>query len=70
MTIVPRKATFFVDDVEQPNFVIGIPEAVRFWAYTFDKLSSFTVIKFERLVKSTSQGVFGSKGLQWGKEWK
>ncbi|KAA6377704.1 MAG: hypothetical protein EZS28_026769 [Streblomastix strix] len=70
MTTVPRKVTFFVDEVEQPNFVIGIPEAVRFWAYTFHKSSSFTVIKFERLIKSTSQGVYGSKGLQWGKEWK
>ncbi|KAA6375015.1 MAG: hypothetical protein EZS28_029459 [Streblomastix strix] len=70
MTTVPRKATFFVDDFEQPNFVIGIPEAVRFWVYTFDKSSSFTVIKFERLIKSTSQGVEGSKALQWGTDWK
>ncbi|KAA6393530.1 MAG: hypothetical protein EZS28_010943 [Streblomastix strix] len=37
MTIVPRKATFFVDDVEQPNFVIGIPEAVRFWVRLYTK---------------------------------
>ncbi|KAA6372670.1 MAG: hypothetical protein EZS28_031804, partial [Streblomastix strix] len=31
MTTVPQRATFFVEDVEQPNFVIGIPEAIRFW---------------------------------------
>ncbi|KAA6372703.1 MAG: hypothetical protein EZS28_031770, partial [Streblomastix strix] len=30
MIIAPRKVTFFVDDIEQPNFVIGIPEAIRF----------------------------------------
>ncbi|KAA6395413.1 MAG: hypothetical protein EZS28_009061 [Streblomastix strix] len=70
MTSVPRRAAFFVDDVEQPNFVIGIPEAIRFWVYTFDKSSSFTVTKFERLIKSTSQGVYGSKALEWGKSWK
>ncbi|KAA6389221.1 MAG: hypothetical protein EZS28_015253 [Streblomastix strix] len=69
MTTVPRRATFFVDDVEQPNFVIGIPEAVRFWTCTYYKSSSYTVIKFERLIQSTVKGVEGSKALEWGKEW-
>ncbi|KAA6364019.1 MAG: hypothetical protein EZS28_040454 [Streblomastix strix] len=69
MTTVPRRATFFVEDIEQPNFVIGIPEAVRFWAFTFNKSSSFTVIKFERLIQSTAKGVKGSKALEWGKRW-
>ncbi|KAA6377504.1 MAG: hypothetical protein EZS28_026968 [Streblomastix strix] len=31
MLKIPRKVTFFVDGVEQPNYVIGIPSAVRFW---------------------------------------
>ncbi|KAA6398472.1 MAG: hypothetical protein EZS28_005997 [Streblomastix strix] len=56
MTTVPRRATFFVDDIEQPNFVIDIPEAIRFW--------------FERLIQQTAKGVEGSKALKWGKEWK
>ncbi|KAA6383601.1 MAG: hypothetical protein EZS28_020871 [Streblomastix strix] len=56
MTTVPRRATFFVDDVEQPNFVIGFPEAIRFWV--------------QRLIQSTAKGVKGSKALEWGKEWK
>ncbi|KAA6396178.1 MAG: hypothetical protein EZS28_008291 [Streblomastix strix] len=29
MTTAPRRVTFFVDDIEQPNFVIGIPEDIR-----------------------------------------
>ncbi|KAA6388351.1 MAG: hypothetical protein EZS28_016123 [Streblomastix strix] len=70
MTIVPRRATFFVDDVEQPNFVIGIPEAIRFWVHTFYKSSFFTIIKFERLIQSTAKGVKGSNALEWGKKWK
>ncbi|KAA6373586.1 MAG: hypothetical protein EZS28_030888 [Streblomastix strix] len=68
MTTVPRRATFFVEDVEQPNFVIGIPEAIRFWVFTSYKSSSFTITKFERLIQSTAKGVEGSKALQWGKE--
>ncbi|KAA6363331.1 MAG: hypothetical protein EZS28_041142, partial [Streblomastix strix] len=69
MTTVPRRATFFVEDIEQPNFVIGIPEAVRFWGYTFNKSSSFTITKFERLFQSTAKGVKGSQALEWGKRW-
>ncbi|KAA6380258.1 MAG: hypothetical protein EZS28_024218 [Streblomastix strix] len=69
MTTVPRRATFFVDDIEQPNFVIGIPEAIKFWVHTYDESSSFTVIKLERLIQSTAKGVQGSRALQWGEEW-
>ncbi|KAA6384360.1 MAG: hypothetical protein EZS28_020112 [Streblomastix strix] len=70
MTTVPRIATFFVDDIEQPNFVIGIPEAIRFWTSTYNKSSSFTVIKFERLIQSKAKGVKGSKAHKWYKEQK
>ncbi|KAA6367137.1 MAG: hypothetical protein EZS28_037336 [Streblomastix strix] len=70
MTTDPRRATFFVDNVEQPNYVIGIPSEIRFWVYTWEKLSSFTILKFEKLVQSTAKGVEGSKALEWGKEWK
>ncbi|KAA6403934.1 MAG: hypothetical protein EZS28_000547 [Streblomastix strix] len=69
MTTVPRKVTFFVDDVEQPNYVIGIPSEIRFWAYIYFGRSSFTVTKFERLIKSSAKGVEGSKVLEWGKTW-
>ncbi|KAA6383334.1 MAG: hypothetical protein EZS28_021136 [Streblomastix strix] len=70
MTTVPRKVTFFVDNVEQPNYVIGIPSEIRFWVYIYNESSSFTVTKFERLIKSSAKGVEGSKALEWGKEWK
>ncbi|KAA6384748.1 MAG: hypothetical protein EZS28_019727 [Streblomastix strix] len=70
MTIVPRRATFFVEGVEQSNCVIGIPEAIRFWACIFNSFSSFNVSKFERLIKSSAKGEAGSKGLEYGKEWK
>ncbi|KAA6400333.1 MAG: hypothetical protein EZS28_004135 [Streblomastix strix] len=70
MATVPRRATFFVDDVEQPNYIIGIPSEIRFWAYTIYSSSSFTVTKFKRLIKSSTKGVAGSKALEWGKKWK
>ncbi|KAA6403734.1 MAG: hypothetical protein EZS28_000753 [Streblomastix strix] len=69
MTSNPRKVIFYVDDIEQPNFVIGIPSQIRFWALTYYRYSSFTVTKFERLVQFIQQGIVGSKALQWGKSW-
>ncbi|KAA6371900.1 MAG: hypothetical protein EZS28_032574 [Streblomastix strix] len=70
MTSDPRKIVFYVDDIEQPNYVIGIPSEIRFWAYIYYKSSSFTVTKFERLVQFTSQAVNGTNAFEWGKEWK
>ncbi|KAA6404241.1 MAG: hypothetical protein EZS28_000228 [Streblomastix strix] len=70
MTSNPRKVVFYVDDIEQPNFVIGIPSEIRFWAYTWNKSSSFTVTRFKRLVQFNSQIVPGSKAINWGKSWK
>ncbi|KAA6361635.1 MAG: hypothetical protein EZS28_042839 [Streblomastix strix] len=32
MTSNPRKVVFYVDDIEQPNIVNGIPSEIRFWA--------------------------------------
>lgn len=28
-----RSLTFFIDDVEQSNYVVNIPDAVRFWVF-------------------------------------
>ncbi|KAA6363937.1 MAG: hypothetical protein EZS28_040536, partial [Streblomastix strix] len=69
MTTIPRRVTFFVDDVEQPYYVIGIPSEIRFWVYIYNKSSSFTITKFERLIKSSAKGVPDSKVLEWGKKW-
>ncbi|KAA6398410.1 MAG: hypothetical protein EZS28_006064 [Streblomastix strix] len=70
MTSNPRKVVFYIDGIEQPNYVIGIPSEFRFWAFIQRPSSSFTVVKFERLIQFTSQRVAESKPLEWGKEWK
>ncbi|KAA6381319.1 MAG: hypothetical protein EZS28_023155 [Streblomastix strix] len=65
-----RKAYFFVDGEEQKNFVFNIPQEIRFYAFVQQQNSSFEVTKFEMLQKSSACGVVGSKGWEWGKEWK
>ncbi|KAA6383280.1 MAG: putative protein serine/threonine kinase [Streblomastix strix] len=57
MTSNPRKVVFYVDDIEQPNYAIGIPSEIRFWAYSLRASSSFRVTKFERLNQFTSQAM-------------
>ncbi|KAA6396142.1 MAG: hypothetical protein EZS28_008329 [Streblomastix strix] len=53
----PRSITFFVNNVEQINCIINIPEAVRFWAYFLQPSSSFQVIKFEYLSQPTAKHI-------------
>ncbi|KAA6391173.1 MAG: hypothetical protein EZS28_013299 [Streblomastix strix] len=70
MTSNPRKVTFFVNEVEQQNYMINIPDAVRFYAYNVNSLSIFTVTKFQRLNKSSFKGFSHSRAFEWGKRWK
>ncbi|KAA6389965.1 MAG: hypothetical protein EZS28_014511 [Streblomastix strix] len=69
MSSSPRKLTFFVNDVEQQNYVINIPQAIRFWSYIYEPNSSFRVTRFERRSSSSAHGVTGSRGFEWGKWW-
>ncbi|KAA6385829.1 MAG: hypothetical protein EZS28_018644 [Streblomastix strix] len=67
----PRTLTFFYNDVEQPNYIINIPPAVRFWAHLWSRGTSFKVNKFERLSEPTAKHLEGkSQPLVWGKDWK
>ncbi|KAA6382175.1 MAG: hypothetical protein EZS28_022296 [Streblomastix strix] len=69
MQNVPRKLTFFIGDIEQPNFIVGIPGQIRFFAHISNKNSSFQVTKFEQLSQTSARGVVDSKELEWGKTW-
>ncbi|KAA6366721.1 MAG: hypothetical protein EZS28_037752, partial [Streblomastix strix] len=64
----PRTLTFFVNDVEQPNFVINIPSAIR--ACIISENASFKVLKFEALSAPVAVNGAGSHSWEWGKEWK
>ncbi|KAA6385234.1 MAG: putative NEK protein kinase [Streblomastix strix] len=66
----PRSLTFFIDDKEQPNFIINIPKAVRIFCYIPWKGSSFKIIKFEFLSTPTARHGEGSRALEYGKYWK
>ncbi|KAA6371450.1 MAG: hypothetical protein EZS28_033022 [Streblomastix strix] len=70
MTSNPRRAIFFIEGVEQKNFVIGIPQKIRFYAFISKKSSSFQIMKFEKLIQSLSHGVLGLKGWELSKDWK
>ncbi|KAA6361584.1 MAG: hypothetical protein EZS28_042889 [Streblomastix strix] len=65
----PRKLTLFVDDVQQKNYVINVPQAIRFWACICQKKSSFIVTKFEIRSSSYACVIGGQRALEWGKEW-
>ncbi|KAA6375416.1 MAG: putative G2-specific protein kinase nim-1 [Streblomastix strix] len=66
----PHSLNFFVDDKQQPNYVVNIPNSVRFYAYFYQQQSQFKVLKFERLSQPTSKRIEGCRALEWGKLWR
>ncbi|KAA6357432.1 MAG: hypothetical protein EZS28_047041, partial [Streblomastix strix] len=64
-----RRAIFFIEGVEQKNFVIGIPQKIRFYAFISKESSSFQITKFEKLTQSSFRGAPESKGWEWGQWW-
>ncbi|KAA6363536.1 MAG: hypothetical protein EZS28_040937, partial [Streblomastix strix] len=65
----PRSLTFFINDKEQPNFIINIPKAVRIFCYIWQKGASFKINKFEFLSTPTARHGNGSRAWEYGKEW-
>ncbi|KAA6377492.1 MAG: hypothetical protein EZS28_026980 [Streblomastix strix] len=66
----PRELTFFVNDIEQNNYIVNIPSAVRFWAFFWNKQQSFEILKFEYQLFSCAKHGDKSLSFEWGKEWK
>ncbi|KAA6382393.1 MAG: hypothetical protein EZS28_022079, partial [Streblomastix strix] len=62
---------FFVDGIEQPNYDVNIPPAIRFFAFLWQEGSSFEVTQFINIpsTSSSASGVEGSRSWEWGKEW-
>ncbi|KAA6361065.1 MAG: hypothetical protein EZS28_043408 [Streblomastix strix] len=66
----PRTLTFFVNDIEQRQYITHIPTAVRFWSYIFRKGSQFKILRFDRLASPKAKHESGSHGWKWGSRWK
>ncbi|KAA6395974.1 MAG: hypothetical protein EZS28_008500 [Streblomastix strix] len=65
MDVEPRTLFFFVDDVQQKNYVIGIPDALRFWSFIQKDNSSYTISLFERRGASCVQDIEGSTAWEY-----
>ncbi|KAA6358999.1 MAG: hypothetical protein EZS28_045473, partial [Streblomastix strix] len=66
----PRKAVFFVDGIQQKNYVTGIPKKIRFFAFVLQSGSSFHITRSERLRQSSAHIDADSVAWKWGKDWK
>ncbi|KAA6394842.1 MAG: putative Protein-L-isoaspartateD-aspartate O-methyltransferase [Streblomastix strix] len=56
---------FFVDGVQQPVFVRGINEPLKFWFHLYSTNASFTIISLKRLDVATAGDIPNSKAVQW-----
>ncbi|KAA6376969.1 MAG: hypothetical protein EZS28_027504 [Streblomastix strix] len=61
---------FFVDGVQQPKYVVGIPPSIRFWVNISWEGSSFEVLRLQILPKSYGKTGKGFRAYEYGKEWK
>ncbi|KAA6403346.1 MAG: putative Serine/threonine-protein kinase Nek3 [Streblomastix strix] len=64
----PRSLTFFINDVEQKNYLTNIPAAVRFYAFLLYKGEQFKVLKFDHL-SSPAATHRESHAYSWGNSW-
>ncbi|KAA6397288.1 MAG: putative aurora kinase [Streblomastix strix] len=69
MNYKPRRVHFFVDDQEQRNSVYNIPAAVRFLMCIYNPNSSFTLLRLDRIQRSSVRGANRSRAMEWGKLW-
>ncbi|KAA6401215.1 MAG: hypothetical protein EZS28_003259 [Streblomastix strix] len=65
----PHSLTFFVNDVEQPHYVVGIPPEVRIWIFLENIGESFKILKFQKLLNPVAQHGPGTQMWEWGKNW-
>ncbi|KAA6393989.1 MAG: hypothetical protein EZS28_010489 [Streblomastix strix] len=65
----PHSLTFFVNDIEQPHYVVGIPSEVRIWIFLQHLGESFKILKFQKILNPVAQHGSGTQMWQWGKEW-
>ncbi|KAA6401040.1 MAG: hypothetical protein EZS28_003433 [Streblomastix strix] len=69
LTTVPRKVTFFIDDIEQPNYVVGIPSEIRFLVhFTEEVIQGFQMFLQVMLIMNLAKGDYCSMLIQ-GKDW-
>ncbi|KAA6373390.1 MAG: hypothetical protein EZS28_031081, partial [Streblomastix strix] len=57
--------TLFLDDVQQPLFISGIKEKVRFIIYLYKSGASCTVRKLKKLSIPTAVHQINEQGIQW-----
>ncbi|KAA6379735.1 MAG: hypothetical protein EZS28_024739, partial [Streblomastix strix] len=56
---------FFVDGIQQPVFVRGIKEAVKFYFYIFQNNTSFSIVSVKKLPIPTAMTLPNEKAVQW-----
>ncbi|KAA6359060.1 MAG: hypothetical protein EZS28_045413 [Streblomastix strix] len=55
---------FFVDGIQQPVFVRGVNEPVKFWFFIYPKDSSFSIESVKKLAVPTTKALPNEKAMQ------
>ncbi|KAA6360577.1 MAG: hypothetical protein EZS28_043896 [Streblomastix strix] len=72
MTNDEHTLTFFVDTLQQKNYISNLPSRFRLWCHLKDKGSSFRLVSFVQYqdydYKAQHKFLSSSK-FKWGKKW-
>ncbi|KAA6400674.1 MAG: hypothetical protein EZS28_003801 [Streblomastix strix] len=61
----PRTVHLFINNVQQPIFMSGVPESVQFFFFIYQIGNSVTVLSLKRLTATSVQIIPGSKEMKW-----
>ncbi|KAA6371345.1 MAG: hypothetical protein EZS28_033129 [Streblomastix strix] len=61
----PRTAHLFINSLQQPVFVSGLPKSVQFWFFLNNKEDSISVLSIRLLNTPTAEKLSNKKELKW-----
>ncbi|KAA6385781.1 MAG: hypothetical protein EZS28_018692 [Streblomastix strix] len=70
LKLVPSKVVFFINGEQQKNYVTGVPDNIRFFAFVHQAGSAFRITRSERLRQSSARIDADSVAWKWGENWK
>ncbi|KAA6384340.1 MAG: hypothetical protein EZS28_020130 [Streblomastix strix] len=65
LNLVSNTLHLFIDGKQQPNFVQGIKEPVKFYCFICDEKSSFTITSLKKLPAPTAKKLANQKAVNW-----
>ncbi|KAA6360584.1 MAG: hypothetical protein EZS28_043888, partial [Streblomastix strix] len=65
MNATPRTAHLFINNVQQPGYMSGLPESVQYYFQLYTMGQPTTVLSLKRLSAPTVTNIINAKEVKW-----